>query len=313
VSDRLRVGVVGAGAIGRYVGGSLRDTAAADVVLVGRRAMTTPRETITTDLGAVAGCDAALVCVKSAQTAEVGAALAGVLGDGAVVASLQNGVRNADVLRDALPGRRVLAGIVGFNVERGTSGPIQLEASDAPAATALVAALRAAGLTVETHVDLVPHQWTKLLVNLNNAVSALTGAPTREIILSPALRRIVAALIGEARTVLRAATIKPAALRGIPLGVVAAGLRMPTMIVKLLARAQLRVHPEARSSMWEDLERGRPTEVDYLNGEIVALAATAGVAAPLSRRIVELVHAAERRGPGSPRMPAAALWSALHA
>lgn len=342
---RIRVGVVGAGSIGCYVGGRLIAADAADVVLVGRprvrdelvahgmtikdfgteRVVPAARiaPAFATELAAVTDCDAVLVCVKSAQTAEVGAELARVVGDGATIVSLQNGVRNADVLRAALPGRRVLAGIVGFNVvsrgdgvlQRGTSGPIMIEASDEPTPRAVTAALAAAGIDVETTPAIARHQWTKLLVNLNNAVSALTDAPTRDIVLSPALRRIVAALIGEGVRVLRASAIAPAPLRGVPVGVILAGLKMPTLLVRLLARAQLKVDPEARSSMWEDLQRGRTTEVDHLNGEVVALAEqnANGVDAPLNRRIVALVHAAERRGGGSPRMSAAALWTALTA
>src|SRR5262249_62100644 len=72
-----------------------------------------------------------LAPAKSAATAEAGRALAGAICDDAVVISLQNGVRNADVLRDALPGKRVLAGMVMYNVarrapgadHRGTLGP----------------------------------------------------------------------------------------------------------------------------------------------------------------------------------------------
>ena len=70
---------------------------------------------------------------------------------------------------------------------------------------------------------------------------------------------------------------------------------------------------EARSSMWEDLARGRKTEVDYLNGEIVRLAQTCGAAAPLNTRVVQLIHDVEARGTGSPKLSAEALWSALHA
>lgn len=343
MTTRFRVGILGAGSIGCYVGGRLIAADAADVVLVGRprvrdelvahgmtikdfgteRVVPAARiaPAFATEVGAVAGCDAICVCTKSAQTAEVGAALAGVAGADAVIVSLQNGVRNPDVLREALPGRRVLAGVVGFNVvsrgggvfQRGTSGPIALEASDEPRPRALVSALAAAGLEVETHADIARHQWTKLLVNLNNAVSALTDAPTRDIVLSPALRRNVAALIGEGVRVLRAAAIKPAPLRGVPIGVILAGLKFPTVVVRLLARAQLKVDPEARSSMWEDLDKRRATEVDHLNGEIVALAERHRVDAPYNRRIVELVHAAERAGAGSPRMTADALWTALRA
>jgi 2-dehydropantoate 2-reductase len=89
-------------------------------------------------------------------------------------------------------------------------------------------------------------------------------------------------------------------------------LRMPTFLVRLLARAQMKVDPEARSSMYQDLSRGRKTEVDYLNGEIVALADRHGIDAPLNRRIVELVRRAEAAGAGSPTMAPDELWSSLH-
>ena len=71
----------------------------------------------------------------------------------------------------------------------------------------------------------------------------------------------------------------------------------------------MKVDPEARSSMWEDLTRGRPTEVDHLNGEIVRLADQHATDAPLNRRIVELVHAAEATR--SPGFTAHALWASL--
>jgi len=340
MGEPMRVAVVGAGSIGCFVGGSLAAAGVADVTLIGRarigdeiatRGLTLedldrPAATVAaerigfaTEVEDAAGADAVLCCVKSAQTDEVGRRLAAVLGDATAVASLQNGVRNPEVLRGHLGGREVLAGIVGFNVvsrgegrfHRGTSGPLALERPTGPAAARRIAALRAAGLPLEEHADLAPHQWTKLLVNLNNAVSALSGAPTREILLSPGYRRVVAALVGEALTVLRAAGVRPARLRGVPVGWMPRVLRLPTPLVRLITRAQMKVDPEARSSMWEDLSRGRPTEVDHLNGEIVRLARRAGVEAPLNQRIVELVRAAEAAVAGSPGLTADALWDRL--
>jgi len=341
MSEPLRVAVVGAGSIGCYVGGALAAAGVADVTLIGRArigeqiaaagltledldrppvTVAADRVRFATEVEAAAGADAVLCCVKSAQTDQVAARLAAVLGPGAAVASLQNGVRNPEVLRGHLPGRPIVAAIVGFNVvshgggrfHRGMSGPLSLARVDHPAAARLVAALRAAGLPVEEHADLVPHQWTKLLVNLNNAVSALSDAPTRALLLSPGYRRVVAAVVGEALAVLRTAGVRPARLRGVPVGWMPAVLRLPTALVRLVTRAQMKVDPEARSSMWEDLTRGRPTEVDFLNGEIVRLAAQTGAAAPLNRRIVELVHAAEAAGAGSPALSAPALWDRLH-
>src|ERR1700691_3255089 len=104
-ADCPRVGIMGAGAIGGYVGGELgaRDVA---VVFVGR----------STAPSVLADCDVVLCCVKSTQTAAAASRLASVLPADALTVSLQNGMRNADVLRADLAGRRVLAGIVGFNV-----------------------------------------------------------------------------------------------------------------------------------------------------------------------------------------------------
>lgn len=342
MSELPRIGVVGAGAVGCYVGGKLLAAGAADVVFVGRarqgdelrakgltvkdfdRASVTvlpDRITYATSMSALAGCDAVLCCVKSAQTEEVARELAGVIGPDVVVASLQNGVRNPDTLRAALPGRRVLAGIVTFNVvvrdggvfHRATDGPLMLEAAREPAARRLIAALVATDIGVAERGNLAPDQWTKLLVNLNNAVSALSGAPTREILLSPGYRKVVAGLVEEGLAVLRAAKIKPARFRGVPLALMPKLLRLPTPIVRVITGAQMKVDPEARSSMWQDLSRGRPTEVDHINGEVVRLAAAHGTTAPLNARIVELVHAAERDGPGSPNLDAEALWTRLTA
>lgn len=62
---------------------------------------------------------------------------------------------------------------------------------------------------------------------------------------------------------------------------------------RALATTQLRIDPAARSSMWQDLDKRRPTEVDHLHGEIVALAAKHGIVAPINERIVALVHEVE--------------------
>lgn len=328
---------MGAGSIGCYVGGRILAAEAADVVLIGRQwlkdelgenGLTTirldhsehvpaERVRVETSPTALADCDAVLVAVKSAQTEDVARELDGILRDDCVVVSLQNGVRNAPTLREHLGSRRVIAAVVGFNVvskgegvfHNGMTGPLQLEKQGA---SDIADVFRAAKLETELHDELAPHQWTKLLVNLNNSVSALSGAPTVELLKRPGYRRIVAAIIEEALGVLKAAGIEPAALRGVPVGVMPTVLRMPTFIVRLVTSAQMKVDPEARSSMWEDLQRGRKTEVDCLNGEIVQLGEQVGRPAKLNARIVKLVHEAESDR-GSPNLAPDQLWSALSA
>ncbi len=159
----MRIGVLGAGSIGCHVGGML---AAADmaVVLVGRSELgealqagieltahdgthqhTAPGQFVfATDASALAECDVILVCVKSGDTAAAGEVLAPHLKEEAIVVSLQNGVGNVAILRRALPGRTVLAAMVGFNVariggnrfHRGTEGEIVLQEHKAAQALA---------------------------------------------------------------------------------------------------------------------------------------------------------------------------------
>ena len=335
----LRVGVYGAGSIGGYVGARLLAAEAADVVLVGRPRVerevaarglavqdfdgpvaTVPpaRVRFATATGALAECEVVLCCVKSQHTADAAKDLASVLARDCVVVSLQNGVRNPDTLRAQLGARLVLASIVTWNVvvtdgvyRRATSGPLVLERAGDERVRRLVAALRTAGIPVEERDELGPDQWTKLIVNLNNAVSALTDVSTGRLLAEPGYRRIVAAIVGEGVRVVRGAGIRLARWNGVPVGVMARVLGLPTPIVKLVTRRQLKVDPAARSSMWQDLAADRPTEVAYLNGEIVHLAERTGQAAPLNARIVELVRAAEAAHAGSPRLSADALWSAL--
>ena len=340
MATALRIGVLGAGAIGCFVGGRLAANGA-DVVLVGRDRLkeelvasdltltdlegapvVVAKENVkvTTSVEDLADRDVVLVCVKSLQTAEVAAKLAHVLGDrSAIVVSLQNGVRNADVIRAHVSKQIVLGAIVGFNVvgasngvfRRTTSGALLVEAHEDPRVTDLARALRAAGFDVDLTRDFRAQQWTKLVSNVNNAVGALSDVPTRDLIFTPGYRRIMRVIIAEAIDAMRAAGIRPAKQGPIPVGLFPLLLRLPTPILRVALRAQLKVDPEARSSMWQDLALGRATEVDDLNGEIVRLAEAHGARAPINRRIVELVHEVEAKKAGSTKMSAEALWRAL--
>ncbi len=338
--DNLKVGIFGAGAVGSYIGGKLA-TEGLEVVLFGRaRAMAdleasglflqdmnrpsvkvaTGKLALRSEASALANCGVVLCCVKSAQTAEAASILAGVLPPGAIVVSMQNGVGNADELRKGLTrGPSVLGGIVGFNVvslpggtfQRATTGALVIEASADPRITELARGLTAGKLEVELTRDIRAVQWSKLIMNLNNAIGALTDAPTRELIFGKGYRRILAAVMAESLTVLRAAKIRPARLGPLPPRLFPLMLRLPTPLLRIVAGAQLKIDPEARSSMWQDVSRGRLTEVDYLNGEIVRLAASCGARAPFNQRIVELIHDVEKKGEGSPKLSADALWEQL--
>jgi 2-dehydropantoate 2-reductase len=304
------VAVLGAGAIGCWVGGRLQ-AAGAEVHFVGRprvldalrahgltltdldRApvvLTPERLHLHTEPPAAAALW--LLCVKSGATADAVRPLA----PGSVVLSLQNGVSNAAVAAAAAPGVTVLPGMVPFNVaelgpghfHRGTSG--RLAAQDHPALRTWLPVFAAAGLALELHADLRPVQWAKLLLNLNNPVNALSGLPLRAQLLDRDHRRVLAALQEEALAAMDAAGIRPARLTPLPPARVPALLRLPNWLFERIAARMLRIDDQARSSMADDLARGRPTEVDALCGEVVRLARAQGREAPLNRRIQRLVE-----------------------
>ncbi|MDX2091820.1 MAG: 2-dehydropantoate 2-reductase [Kofleriaceae bacterium] len=321
------IAVFGAGAIGCWVGGKLAG-GGAKVTLIGRprvldelangltatelddgrdsemRGAIVPRAafTATPDPAAAAGADIVLVTVKSAQTAEAGAELARVVSERAVVISLQNGVRNSETLRAALPGRTVLAGMVPWNVtrqgpghyHRGTSGTLMIEQH--ARATAFADACRAAHLPVELRGDMRAVLWAKLVLNLNNAVNALSGLPLASELAQRAYRRVLAASQREALRVLAAANQPIAKLTLVPPRLMPRVLELPDRVFTILARKTIAIDPHARSSMWDDLEAKRPTEIDYLQGEVVALAQRLGKAAPVNAKLVELVRSAETGG-----------------
>jgi 2-dehydropantoate 2-reductase len=193
----------------------------------------------------------------------------------------------------------VAAGMVPFNVvqtadgryHRGTEGRLMAEAS--PALSRWLAAFEAAGLPLIERDDFLAVQWGKLLLNLNNAVNALSGVPLKAELSQRDYRRCLALLMDEALRALAASGIAPAQIGGVAPRRLPTMLRLPDWIYRRIAAASLKIDPEARSSMWEDLQAGRRTEVDYLNGAVVKLARAAGLEAPANRRIVELVHQVE--------------------
>jgi 2-dehydropantoate 2-reductase len=310
-----RIAVLGAGAIGCWVGGRLA-AGGSEVTLIGRpRVIDELREglrvseiggggftvapKLATEASAAADADVVLVTVKSAATAEAGRELVGGRG---VVVSLQNGVRNTDVLRDVLPGRRVLAGMVPFNVvrpkpahyHRASAGTLMFENADA--AAPLSEACVRANLPFELRDDMPAVQWTKLVMNLNNAINALSGLPLAKELADRDYRRVYAAAQREALDVLGAARIQLARLTLLSPRMIARLLTVPNAIFDRLAGRIVAIDPHARSSMWDDLEANRTTEVDYIQGEIVALADKLGRQAPINRALIRLVRDAERGG-----------------
>jgi 2-dehydropantoate 2-reductase len=321
-----RIAVLGAGSIGCFVGGmlargghrvalvarprvidairrnGLRLTSADgvdDVVSANRLMLSDTPDVLAT-------ADVILVTVKSIDTAEAADLIARHGTPGAIVISLQNGVSNADVLREKLPGWAVLAGMVPFNVQslgegrfhRATSGDIVVARDAANTA----AALSVAGLRLRATDDIAGVQWGKLVLNLNNALNALSGLPVRAQLAQRPWRQVMAVQWAEALGVLRVANIKIVSATPVPATWTPFLLRMPDALFEAVLGRTMTIDPSARSSMSDDLLRGRRTEIDFLQGVIVDLARKHGRDAPLSRRVVALIKQAEAAGKGLPNL-----------
>ncbi|MEL6350077.1 MAG: 2-dehydropantoate 2-reductase, partial [Myxococcota bacterium] len=314
-----KIGIMGAGSIGCFVGGRLA-AIGEDVCFVGRQplgdeiathgmqltavdgtvtALSPDQVSWTTDAAALSDCAVVFVAVKGLATDAVARELRGILAEDCAVFSLQNGVTNAGILRDHLGPRVVAPCMVSFNVLRrgegrflqGTGGPLAL-GTDAPAD--VVRRLQKTGLEVSLHDDMRAVLWGKLLINLNNAINALADVPLLDEFRDRRLRRVLAAAIVEGRAALTAAGIRPVSFLPVPYWVLTGVLRLPTWAFVRIARSMVAIDPQARSSMWEDLQRGRQTEVHLLNGAVVDLGRRYGIPTPVNAQIVAAISAAER-------------------
>ena len=337
-----RIAIAGAGSIGCFVGAALA-AAGKPVTLLGRARILDEirahgaRATDYTGFeahapasafrlaqtpDALADADVICVAVKSGASAEMGAAIGAHAKPDALIVSLQNGVSNAARLREAAGeasgevsegvsgGRQVIAGMAPYNIvqlgdgrfHRTTSGTIMI----GDGAPGLADALSVPGLTVRESDDIEAVLWGKLVVNLNNALNALAGIPLRDELMNAGWRRLMADQIDEALRVLTAAgiTVRPA----LPIAVdrFAKILRLPNPLFGWVAARSLKIDPQARSSMQDDFDAGRATEIDDLQGEIIRLGAATGQATPIASRVHALVKAAEvaahSNGSGSPRL-----------
>ncbi len=306
--------------IGCWVGGHL--AGAANVTLIGRRAAMDQLQTgmcltdncglqlvvpptafaRTTDPSALAAAELVIVTVKSGGTAAAATQILAHASESAAILSLQNGVSNVTTLRATLPRHTVVGGMVPYNVaqrvpghfHRGTSGSLVIETS--PALTAFHPIFGAAGIPVDHCSDIQPLQWGKLLINLNNAINSISDLTLAGELSHRGYRRAWAMAMVEGMKLLRAAGIETRDPLALPLRLMPALLSLPDALYKrvMAGRNRPQIDTFARSSMADDLKRGRATEVDYIQGELIRLAARLGWRAPVNQRLLELVKAAEK-------------------
>jgi 2-dehydropantoate 2-reductase len=293
----VRVAVVGAGALGSLFGGRLaaaghevsllhhRPAAARELdrngVTVEGPEPLSADVTATTDAAAVGPVDLALVLVRAHQTRAALEEHAACLGPDTLLCSLQNGLRTPAYVREAVGPDRALFGItyeaavheaVG-RVRHASPGETVLGGATAAARERVRAALAGAGASVRLTDHPRRTVWEKgLLVAATAPVLTLTGRAVAALDCPP-LAPAVDALLAEGVAV--------AAARGIDVD----GDGVRETITGLATS-----HGDHEVSMAQDVARGRRTEVDELNGAVVAYGDESGVATPANRTVAALVR-----------------------
>ena len=296
----MKIAVMGAGAVGCYYGGLLA-RAGHEVTLIGRpghveairrtglRLQTADLDlhvplAASTEPDAVRDADIVLCCVKTSDTALAAAAMAPFLRPDAVIVSLQNGIENPELLRVVLPHEVIPAAVYVATAMAGDGhvrhhGGGQLVIGQSPGSEAIAAMLSEAGIPVDVSDNIEGVQWSKLVINCAyNALSAITGLPYAKLVQQPGIEQVLQDVVEECLTVATRAGITLA-------GDVHAGVqRIPHTM------------PEQTSSTAQDLKRGRPTEIDWLNGYIVRKGRKLGVPTPVNHTLHTLVKALESQG-----------------
>jgi 2-dehydropantoate 2-reductase len=300
------IAVMGAGAVGCYFGAVLA-RAGARVRLVGRPALveavsrdglrfesTGVVERIavaaTSDPAGVAGAGLVLFCVKSPDTEQAARAIAPHLAPGAVVLDLQNGVDNVERLRAHIA-NPIIAAVVYVAAEIPAPGVVRHNGrgdlvigepaphrGDGAVIARLAAYLTAAKIPTRISDNIDGELWAKLVLNCAyNAVSALGRSRYGPMMAMPAVRQVVGEAVAEIVALAAAKEVR---------------LAIDDPIATVLRFAD--TLPDAISSTAQDLARGRPTEIDYLNGYVVRESDARGLPAPVNRTLYALVKLLEQ-------------------
>ncbi len=298
--ERPRVGIIGAGAMGTLFGYHL--AAESEVTMLDHNAHIAeaverdglrvndeaPRKVrVARRARELYGSQMLFLFVKAVDTLRALRAFAGELDPSAPVISLQNGVGNEDAIKTALGAVPVILGITTESSQTVAPGHVRsseqgntivgsMTAAPATART-VTELLTRSGLRATVVHDIRPHLWGKLVANAAvNALSAMLDCNAGEILRDPNAARLAEALAEETAAV--AAALK---------------INLPFVNPWQYVTEVVALGADAKSSMAYDLECGHPSEIDHLNGAVVAFGRRTGVPTPYNDAMVRLVKAKE--------------------
>ena len=234
----------------------------------------------------MAGAHLVLFAVKSTDTEAAGEQMRPHLAPGVLVLCLQNGVDNAEQLRAVLPGVEVAAAVVYVATEMAGPGHLrhhgrgELVIEPSTRSQAVAQALIAAGVPTEVSDNVRGALWAKLILNCAyNALSAVGRIPYGELVQRPGVLAVMRDVVAECRAVAEAD-----------------GVTLPGDVDAAVRRIA-ETMPSQYSSTAQDLKRGKPSEIDFLNGYVVRRGEALGVPTPANRvlwSVVRLVESAAR-------------------
>jgi len=296
----LKVAVMGAGAVGCYFGGLLA-RAGHDVTLIARpqhveaiardglRMETKTfdervRVKASSDPAAAKGAQLVLFCVKSGDTESAGAQLKPHLGGDALVLCLQNGCDNDQRLRQVLTQQEIAAAVVYVGTEMLGPGHVkhhgrgELVIDPVRNIPGLEKTLAAAGIPTEVSDNVRGALWQKLIINCAyNAVSAIAQKPYGQTVPGVGIRDVMEDVIQECLAVAEAE-----------------GVRITTDVRAGVQRV-FETIPAQYSSTAQDIARGKPTEIDFLNGHVVRRGKALGIPTPANQVLWALVKLIEKK------------------
>jgi 2-dehydropantoate 2-reductase len=304
----LKIAVLGAGALGCAIGGTLAQ-AGHDVTLINRNAahvqaiethglrMRSPEGVTTVRVRAALTADGQgpvdllIVLVKSFHTRTALEGARSLVGPETVVMSLQNGLGHEDVIAEIIGREHVVAGktytggvmLAPGEIIRGVVGKEtvigELDGRLTPRVRAIADAFNGAGLATTVADDILGTIWDKLLVNVaTGAVSGITRLAYGELYRLPEIEAIAVSAVQEAMNVARA--------NGVRLGT--------TDARDAWVKASAGLPPDFKASMLQSLEKGSVTEIDYINGAVVRWGERCGVPTPVNQTLVACIKGIER-------------------
>jgi 2-dehydropantoate 2-reductase len=297
----MDIAVMGAGAVGCYYGAMLALSGHA-VTLIGRRKhvdavnlnglvlekkarlITIPMRA-SVEPNAVQHAQLVLFCVKSTDTEAAAQAMKPHLSPDAVILSLQNGVDNAERLQAVLQ-HAVIPTVVYVAAEMTGAGHIrhhgrgELVLGTSPRSSQIAGIFAEAGIPTDVAEDVSGALWTKLILNCAyNALSAISQRPYGQLVERAEIKAVIKDVVQECQAV--AQKMKQFISDDIWNSVEQIAETMPTQY----------------SSTAQDLARGKPSEIDHLNGYIVRKGSELGVATPVNRALHALVKLMETGRP----------------